>query len=129
MSAPIIKHHAPKHPDDDPDHPIPSLAVLDVAAILKDGGADLTVVIASPLHSDERSLTRLLDKIQGYLGHIQSPEFRAEAGTPNPGNTTIKVLIHPDSCIEAFDLLDRSKDWVLANDATLKVERLDIAVH
>jgi hypothetical protein len=129
MSAPIIKHDAPKHPDDDPDHPIPSLAVLDVAAILKGGGADLTIVIASPLAADERSLTRLLDKIQGYLGHIQSPEFQEEAGTPNPGNTSIKVLIHPDSSSEAFDLLERSKDWVLANHATLKVELLDLAVH
>jgi hypothetical protein len=129
MSAPIIKHDAPNDPDDDPDHPIPSLAVLDVAAILKDGGADLTIVIASPLHSDERSLTRLLNKIQGYLGHIQSPEFQDEAGAPNPGNTTINVLIHPDSCMEAFDLLERSKDWVLASDATLKVEHLDVAIH
>ncbi len=129
MSTPIIKHDATKHPDDDPDHPIPSLAVLDVAAYRTDGGADLTIVIASPLASDERSLTRLLDKIQGYLGHIQSPEFQDEAGAPNPGNTSIRVLIHPDSSPEAFDLLDRSKDWVLAGQATLKIELLDLAVH
>lgn len=120
MSAPIVKHDAPRHPDDDSDHPIPSLAVLDVAAILKDGGADLTIVIASPLAADRHSLTRLLDNIQGYLGHIQSPEFQDEADAPSPGNTTIKVLIHPDSSPEAFDLLERSKEWVLANRVTLK---------
>ncbi len=129
MSAPIIKHDAPEQPNDDPSHPIPSLAVLDVATILKDGGADLSIVIASPLAADERSLSRLLDKIEGYLGHIRSPEFHAEAGIPSPGNTTIKVLIHPASCPEAFDLLERSKEWVLANDATLKIEQLDLAVH
>lgn len=129
MSAPIIKRDVPKHPDDDPDHPVPSLAVLDVAAISKTGGADLTIVIASPLAGDERSMRRLLDKIQGYLGHIQSPEFQDEAGAPNPGNTTITVLVHPDSSPEAFDLLERSGAWVLANQATLKIELLDLAVH
>ena len=129
MSAPITKHDPQEHPGDDPDHPIPSVAVLDVVAILKAGGADLSIVIATPLAADERSLTRLLDKIEGYLGHIQSPEFQAEAGAPDSSNTTIKVLIHPASAPEAYDLLERSKDWVLANHATLKIEQLDLAVH
>jgi hypothetical protein len=129
MSAPITQHQAPPHPDDDPDHPIPSLAVLDVVAILKGGGAELSVVVASPLAADQRSLTRLLDKIESYLRHIQSSEFQAEAGAPSSGNTTIKVLLHPDSAPETYDLLDRSRAWVLANNATLKVEQLDLAVH
>jgi len=129
MSAPITKHQTQPHPDDDPDHPIPSLVVLDVVTILKGGGADLSIVVASPLAADHRSLTRLLDKIESYLRHIQSSEFQAEAGSPNCSNTTIKVLLHPASAPEAYDLLHRSRDWVLDNNATLKVEELDLAVH
>lgn len=129
MTAPIIKHDPPAHPDDDPNHPVPSIAVLDVVVFRKSGGAELTIVIATPLAADERSLKRLLDKIEGYLGHLQSSEFQAEAIAPHSGNTTINVLIHPASAPEVYDLLEDAKDWVLANHATLKVEDLDIAVH
>src|SRR5690348_16563588 len=122
MSAPITKHSPPPHPEDDPGHPIPSLATLDVAAIKKSGGATLSVVIASPLRADPRSLNRLLNKVEGYLGYIQSPEFQAEAGAPTPSNTTIKVLLHPGSASEVYDLLERSKQWVLANNASLVIE-------
>jgi hypothetical protein len=129
MSAPIIKHEPPEHPDDDPGHPIPSLSALDVVTILKGGGADLFIIVAGPLAADRRSLTRLQDKIEAYLRHIQSAEFQAEAGAPTPTSTTIKVVLHPSSSPEAYELLERSKDWVLANQATLKVEQLDLAVH
>jgi len=124
MSAPIIKHETPSRPDDDADHPIPSLAVIDVMAVKKSGGADLTIIVASPLGGDSRSQTRLLDKIQGYLGYIGSEEFRLEAGTPTPGNTTIVVKLHPGSAPEIHDLLARSQDWVLASDASLAVQVL-----
>jgi hypothetical protein len=129
MSAPITKHAAPQHPDDDPGHPIPSLAVLDVVTILKGGGADLYIVVASPLAGDTRSLTRLRDKIEGYLRHIQSREFRAEAGVPSNSNTTIKVVLHPDTAPEVYELLDRSRAWVEDNNASLKVEQLDVVAH
>jgi len=129
MSAPITKDHPPPHPEDDPSHPIPSLATLDVVAIKKTGGATLSIVVASPLRSDPRSLNRLLDKIEGYLGHIRSPEFQAEAGAPNPSNTTITVVLHPGSAPEVYDLLERAKEWVLANNASLVIEALDVALH
>jgi hypothetical protein len=129
MSTPIIKYEPPSHPADDPGHPIPSPAALDVVTILRDGGADLFIIVASPLAADHYSLSRLQDKIEGYLIHIQSAEFQAEAGAPTPNSTTIKVLLHPSSSPEAYDFLDRSKDWVLDNHATLKVEQLDLAVH
>ena len=124
MSAPIIKHETPSDPDDDADHPIPSLAVIDVMAVKKGGGADLAVVVASPLMGDSRSQTRLLGKIQGYLGYIGSDEFRSEAGSPVPSNTTIVIKLHPDSAPEIHDLLARSQDWVLANNASLVVQLL-----
>ena len=129
MSGPIQKHEVSPHHDDDPEHPIPSLAVLDVVTILVGGGADLFIVVASPLKADRRSLTRLQDKIERYLRHIQSPEFLSAAGVPHPGNTTIRVRLHPESAPEVYDLLERSKDWVSANQASLEVGQIDLGVH
>jgi len=129
MSASLIRHEPPKHPADDPSHPIPSLAVLDVVSLLKGGGARLYIVIASPLAADAYSLARLLDKIEGYLQHIQSREFQVEAGASSPENTSIIVSLHPGSAPEVYELLERSKSWVLANHASLRVEHLDVAVH
>jgi hypothetical protein len=124
MAAPIINHYPAPHPKDDESHPIPHLHVIDVAGY-RDGGADLSVVIASPLQGDAQSQTRLLDKIEGYLGHITTQEFRTDAGSaPTPENTTITVVIHPDSSPDIFALLDRCGDWVRSGNATLVVRRL-----
>jgi hypothetical protein len=101
--------------------------VIDVAAYRKEGGADLTIVVASPLADDPRSQTRLLDKIQGYLSHIQSDAFERDAGTkPSPANTTISVLIHPESAKPVRNLLERCRPWVHSNGATLVVQDLDV---
>lgn len=124
MAAPIFKHNPTIDPRDDPNHPIPSLAVIDVMTIKKGGGADLTIVIASPLQGDKESLTRLQDKIEGYLGYILSKEFQLQAGSPSPDNTSIIVKVHPDSDQLVFTLLKKSAAWVLNNRATLKVELL-----
>jgi hypothetical protein len=125
MTAPIIRHDAPPDPRDDPEHPIPSLAVIDVATYKKEGGADLSIIIASPMAADQRSLTRLLDKIEGCLGHILSEQFRMEAGVPTPENTSVIVKVHPDSDRAVWDLIERSKAWAENNQASLRAEALN----
>lgn len=82
----------------------------------------MIIIIASPLKSDPYSQNRLLDKIQGYLSHIQSPDFIAESGVPRPENTNIIVKIHGDSEPLIFQLLSKCESWVNENNATLKVE-------
>lgn len=129
MIAPVTEHEIEPHPDNDPSHPIPYPKVLDVVAFNKTGGANLTIVVASPLGGDPHSLTRLLDKIEGYLGHMLSTDFQSEAGAPTPENTSITVALHPGSAPEVYELLDRSKDWVRSNNATLVVENLDVMAH
>ena len=106
----------------DESHPLPDLSVVDVHGVRKGGGADLVIVVASPLEAEERSLRRLMRKIETYLGFIQSRQFREEAGQPSPDNTRIIVKIHRDSCPEAFELMRRSRDWVLDNEATLEID-------
>ncbi len=129
MTAPITKHDIEPHPDNDPSHPIPYPRVIDVAAIKKSGGANLRIIVASPLLGDPSSLTRLLDKIEGYLVHLLSVDFQSEAGLPTPDNTSITVALHPDSAAEVYDVLERSREWVRSNNATLVVENLDANVH
>jgi hypothetical protein len=129
MSALITEHEIEPHPDNDPSHPIPCPKVLDVVGISKEGGARLSIIVASPLLGDPYSQTRLLDKIEGYLVHISSAEFQTEAGLPTPENTTITVVLHPDSAPEIQDLLRRSEGWVRSNNATLAVEELRANVH
>lgn len=129
MTAPITKHEVAPHADDDPSHPTPYLGVLDVVTFIKHGGANLTIVAAGPLGADRRSLTRLLDKIEAYLGHMLTADFQSEAGAPTPANTIITVVLHPDSAPEVHDLLDRSKAWVRDNNATLVVENSSTVVH
>ena len=126
MSAPIVEHKAEPDARDDSSHPIPSLAAIDVMTVKEAGGADLFIVVASPLSGDAASQTRLLDKIQGYLGFIGSNEFRSEAGAPTSGNTTIVVKLHPESAPAIHDLLARATEWVLANNASLSVQVLTL---
>ncbi len=73
--------------EDDPAHPIPYVFSCDINAVKKSGGSDLSIVIASPLGSDARSLKRLLKKIEAYLNFVCSDEFRAESGAPTANNT------------------------------------------
>lgn len=129
MTTSVTEHAIEPHPDNDPTHPIPYPKVLDVVAFNKAGGANLTIVVASPLCGDPHSLNRLLDKIEGYLGHMLSTDFQSEAGAPTPENTSITVALHPGSAPQVYELLDRSKDWVRSNNATLVVENLDVVVH
>ncbi len=106
------------------DHPIPSLTHLDIVGLRPGGGAELVIVIAKPLQSDDYSLNRLLDKIEGYLGHINSKSFIEEAGDPKSNPVTIVVKLHPESCPEAFQLLQKSKEWAKDNNAALRMEML-----
>jgi hypothetical protein len=122
--AEVFEHNKSEETYDNRDHPIPALKYIDINAVRKGGGSDLIIVIASPLKSDPYSQNRLLDKIQGYLSHIQSPNFIAESGAPNPDNTNIIVKIHEDSDHLIFQLLSKCDSWVNESNATLKVEVL-----
>jgi hypothetical protein len=125
MSSPVVKHAVEPGPGDEPDHPIPYLSVIDVAAYRKHGGATLTVVVASPLQDDEHSHSRLLDKIEGYLKFIASDQFLELAhATASPENTAITVALHPDTAPGVYSLLARCHQWVTSGRAKLVVRQL-----
>ena len=123
LPAIALSDDDPSVTGDDPGHPIPYMSKLDLLAQRKTGGADLVIVIATPLKGDERSLRRLLHKIDTYLGFIGSPDYRRQFGTPSPASTRIVVTIDERSDPIVFDLLKRCEAWTLANHAALVVER------
>ena len=124
MSAPIFEHQIVPHPDDDPSHPIPFMHALDVMSITVGGGADLFIVVASPLMDDQQSQQRLLNKVEAYLHFIGSAEFQTQAGPASASNTQVIVKLHPSSASGIYDLLKRSESWVLAGGAKLSVVSL-----
>jgi hypothetical protein len=109
---------------DDQNHPLPRVDEIDLYGVRKNGGAELAIVIASPLDGNEYSQKRLLAKLNLYINFIASDEFKAEAGPANLENTTVAVHIHPNSATEIFELLERCKPWLEENSATLRVEAL-----
>ena len=129
MAAPIVMHGEWEDDYDDPSHPIPSLTALDIQTVLKGGGSDLAIVVASPLRADERSQRRLLSKIGIYLGFLCTPEFQDSSGVATPENTSIIVHIHPSSDKAIFELIERCRPWVLSNNASLQVKFLDLSQH
>jgi len=110
----------------DPSHPIPDVSTCDVRGVRKGGGADLFIVIALPMQSDERSQHRLMRKMENYLGYIRSDSFRDECGAPSPETTRIIVKIHEQSSPPIFDLIQQCNSWVADNNASLLVEPLPI---
>ena len=124
MTAKLIEHDVAPDPDNDPDHPIPNLRVI-AGAAYRAGGANLSIIVATPLEGDKRSQTRLLDKIQGYLNHIASEQFIADAaGAPTPENTIIEVHLHPATSVTIRQLLERCQHWTQTHNATLLVRDL-----
>jgi hypothetical protein len=106
----------------DYDHPVPNIDVIDVNTVKKGGGSDLFIVVASPLHGDDRSLKRLLRKVERYLEFLNTEAFHAASGIATTENTKIIVKIHPDSAPGTFDLLEKCKAWVNSNNATLSID-------
>ncbi|HET6628417.1 MAG TPA: hypothetical protein VFG91_01450, partial [Woeseiaceae bacterium] len=108
--------------DYDEQHPIPDPSVIDIHGMRKGGGSDLVIVVASPLEANERSLRRLLRKLEVYLTFVKSDQYQEESGPPSPDNTRIVVKIHRGSSPEAFELLYRNTAWVRNNDASLEID-------
>lgn len=104
--------------DDDDDHPIPALGVVDISARLKDGTARYVIVIATPLAKDPRSVFRLFRKLDGYLGLIESKK------EPGP-MSEIEINIHRGSDPAIFALLAVLPAYVSSRGARLIVERSD----
>src|SRR5262245_15135350 len=106
---------------DDDSHPIPRVGVIDAVTTFKGGGAYYGLVIATPLESDERSIARLVKKLEGYVSDFFSRESAAAQGTPKPGKMRIYVNVHPDSDPRVFEILREYEPGIRDNGIKLIV--------
>jgi hypothetical protein len=113
-------------PDVDELHPIPHLEKIDVAVYCKNGGS-YGVVVEQPLRDDLVTRTRLLKKLENYVGDFHSDEFRNRHGEPMPGKLRIYVAIHPDTDPGILSFLEDCRPWMADNKVELIVRYLDPA--
>jgi hypothetical protein len=102
---------------------IENAETLDVMAVRKDGkGVDLIIVSSGSLDGSPETQKLLLDKIENYLGYINSVEFTKEIGKFEAKNIIIRLSCSekPDTII--MELIKKIIPWVEENGARFEVE-------
>lgn len=102
--------------------PIQNLDSIDIIGARNEGGADLTIVVSSALNASPEHQKLLLDKLEGYLGYVNTPDFAAEFGIPSPDRVCIVLACYhsPDPVI--LRLIEKCSAWAQKNNASLRVE-------
>lgn len=90
---------------------------IDIYGMRNDGGADLVILIEEPLDESAEIQTLLLDKIENYLGFINSEEFRKECPNANANNTHIVLQVTEEPPELIKELITKIKPWVAENNA------------
>jgi hypothetical protein len=102
--------------------PIQNLDRVDVMRWRKDGGVDLAIVASGPLTAEPAIQKLLLDKVEAYLGCINSDEFRAEFENPPADKATIIISCYGSVDPIILELVERMKPWVEDNNARIRLE-------
>ena len=103
--------------------PIENLNSIDIIGEPKDKrGVILCIATRAHLDSSARTQKLLLDKIENYLGYINSEEFREKFGQLNAEEIVIrlKCLDKPDPII--MKLCSKIVPWVEENGARIEME-------
>jgi hypothetical protein len=103
--------------------PIKDLNSIDVIGEPKDkSGVILCITTSGHLDSSARTQKLLLDKIENYLGYINSEEFKGKFGALNAEEIVIrlKCLDKPDPMI--MKLCSKIVPWVEENGARIEME-------
>ena len=106
-----------------PEPPIQNLDRVDVMGWRKDGGVDLAIVASGPLTAEPEIQKLLLDKVEAYLGYINSDEFKAEFENPPADKTTIIISCYGSVDPVVLELVERMKPWVEENNARIRLEQ------
>ena len=102
--------------------PIENINNLDILALRKDEKAvDLYIITSGHLYFSSTTQELILDKIENYLGYINSEEFEKEFGKLSPENIIIKLkcIDEPDPLIK--ELFRKIVPWVEENNARIEM--------
>ena len=95
------------------------ISLIDIIYSRKaDNSVVLVLVTADYLDGSPETQMDLLDKLEGYLKHIQSDEFKKEYPQKNVF-IEVELTELPDVLIT--DLLAKCQNWCVENGATLRV--------
>jgi hypothetical protein len=108
-------------PQVEESHPIHDTSKIDVV-VQTDRGAAYGLVIAAPVTGSLSTQTRLLDKIEAYIGDFCSPSFLSKYGEPTSEYCKITVAIHPASDPVIFELLEKCRPWVESHNIRFTVQ-------
>ncbi len=95
---------------------------IDVFGVRKDGGADLVIVSSGKLDESAETQKLLLDKIENYLGYINSPEFHVECPQATADNTYIILQLNEEPPELIGRLITKIISWVAEYNAKFMVK-------
>ncbi|MBX9697399.1 MAG: hypothetical protein K2X53_04870, partial [Alphaproteobacteria bacterium] len=95
-------------------HPIPSELIdrVDVMAVTKSGEVLLSIVSAGYLDDSQYTEERIIEKVNTYLGYINSDDFKEEFGTPSIDKTSIILKCTQKPHVRVLDLIHEIQEQV-----------------
>ncbi|NLP34300.1 MAG: hypothetical protein GX359_03795 [Clostridiales bacterium] len=98
---------------------------LDIMAARKDGGVELYIISSGILDDSPNTQTLLLDKIQNYLGYINSNKFKKEFPNTTKEGVWIILKMEEEPPLLIKKLCNKIVPWVQDNGANfvINVER------
>lgn len=94
---------------------------IDLFGVRADGGADLVIVSSGALDDSAETQQLLLDKIETYLGYINSDEFRAECPGATAQNTCIILQLDEEPPALIKQLTKQIIPWTAEYNAKFAV--------
>lgn len=101
---------------------IENISNIDILGLRKDGGADLVIVSNGKLDNSAETQKLLLDKIENYLGYINSREFHIECPLATADNTYIVLRLNEEPPKLIAELITKIVPWVAENKANFTVQ-------
>ncbi len=93
------------------DDMIENINKIDVFGVRKDGGADLVIVSSGKLDESIETQKLLLDKVETYLGYINSQEFHDECPQAGADNTYIILRLDEEPPALIRELITKIIPW------------------
>lgn len=101
---------------DDPNDPIPRVAVIDVISEVDNGDLLCGLIIAKPLGSNQESLSRLVQKVENYIREL-GPVTRDH-------RVRVDVVVHPMSDPAALKVVEECCAWMGENSIECTIATL-----
>lgn len=101
---------------------IENLDCIDILGDRTDGGVDLFIISSDRLDDSAETQTSLLDKVEHYLGYINSNEFKTDHPNANSQNTQIILQMTEEPAEIIKELIKKIAPWVEEYNALFSVQ-------